>query len=214
MFQQTRRYVTFGFVTLLLALLSSGCCSNDARPLAAWNGAWVPDKWSDELIGEVGDCSGHMVRYDGIYLRPPMRIGDGIAWIQFFPDGYAVAHINVTPKQFTAPSRFSEISYAQDAAVGRYCVSDDGNMTLQYFGIHERCFHFRYQFGSVTSAGVIEMKKQRWLNSDAFSIWGSWPADIDVEYHFVPLPDTPRFATGEAFLKQRPTPASAPSPRN
>jgi len=202
--QQTHRYITSGFVTLLIALLSTGCCSNDATPLAAWNGAWIPDKWSDELIGAVGDHSGQTIRYDGIYLRPPMQIGDGVAWVQFFPDGYAVVEINVTPKQFTPPSRFSEINYAQRVGVARYSVREDGSMTIQYFGVHERCFHFRYQFGNAMPTGAIELKKQRWLNSDAPSIWGNWPADIDVEYRFVALPDPPPFASGEAFLKHRP----------
>jgi len=197
-----RRLTMLAFFSLLL----TGCCVNDAKPSAAWTGAWVPDKWSDELIGSVGDHSRHLVRFDGIYLRPAMTMGEGLAWVQFFPDGYMLGKIDVSPQRFVAPARFSEIDYSRRIAFGRYSVLMTGATTFQSFGIHERCFHFQYEFGEINPDGRIVMRKQRWLNSDAPSLWGNVPADINAIYIFVPFPDAPAFATGKAFLEHKPVP--------
>jgi hypothetical protein len=190
---------------MLLYAYIGGCCTNDAKPTTAWNGAWVPEKWSDEYIGEIGDKSNSTIRYDGIYVRPSGQVNDAIDWIQFFPDGYAITRINLTSQPLTMPAspRFADIDYSSHCPIARFSVTPSNAITLQYFGTHERCFHFWYNFGEITPDGTIRLTKQRWLNTDAPSLWGNVAVKINLQFHFVAFADKPPFHSGQVFLNYR-----------
>jgi hypothetical protein len=191
-------------ISITFASMTAGCCSNDANPLVTWNNSYIPNKWSDEYIRTIGDHSMYLVRYDGIYIKATDWQDSTIAWLQFFPDGYIASQRGLISANAVVPKDFHEIDFSRNYSIHRFKVDAMGAIVLQRFGIHEYCFHFRYQFGQIDATGRLHLTSQRWLNNDAPSIWGNVAVSIDDTYHFVPLKGTSPFPTGDAFIHHGP----------